>query len=64
MREEKRGMPSVIHEIEIFGPLEDLNELKMEVNDKLEALAKAIINGVKLYETSQGWLVLVWYKII
>lgn len=45
-------------------PLENLNELKMEVNDKLEALAKAIINGVQLYETTQGWVAVVWYKII
>jgi hypothetical protein len=60
----KKGMPSVIHEIEILGPSENLNELKMEVKDKLEELAKAFINGVQLYETSQGWVVLVWYKII
>jgi len=58
------GMPSVIHEIEIFGPLENLNELQMEVNDKLETLAKAVINGVQLYETTQGWVAVVWYKII
>ena len=64
MRDEKKGMPSVIHEIEIFGPSENLNELKMEVNEKLEELARAIINGVQLYETSQGWIVLLWYKII
>lgn len=64
MRDEKKGMPSVIHEIEILGPSENLNELKMEVNDKLEELAKAFIGGIQLYETSQGWVILVWYKII
>jgi hypothetical protein len=57
-------MPSVIHEIEIVGPLDNLNELKTEVNDKLETLAKAIINGVQLYETGQGWVAVLWYKII
>jgi hypothetical protein len=64
MKDEKKGMPSVIHEIEILGPSENLKELKMEVNDKLEELAKAFINGVQLYETTQGWVFLVWYKII
>lgn len=58
------GMPSVIHEIDIVGPSENLQELKMEVNDKLEALAKAIVNGVQLYETTQGWVIVIWYKII
>jgi hypothetical protein len=58
------GMPSVIHEIEILGPLENLNELQMEVNDKLETLAKAVVNGVQLYQTTQGWVAMIWYKII
>ena len=62
MREEKK--PTAIHGIEIFGPSENLNELKSEVNDKLEELARAFIGGVQLYETTQGWVVLVWYKII
>lgn len=64
MREEKKGMPSVIHGIEIVGPLSDLKKLSMEVNDKMEEYAKAFIDGVQLCETSQGWVVLFWYKIV
>ena len=58
------GMPVVPHLIKIVGPTENLNELQMEVNEELENIATSIVNGVQLYETNQGWLVLIWYKIV
>lgn len=63
-KQQRRGMPSVVHSIEKVGPLVDLDELIMEVNDKLEEFAKVIVNGVQFCETSQGWVALVWYKIL
>lgn len=65
MREEKKGMPTAIHGIETFGPSEDLKALQMEANDKLEELAKAIVNDIRLYyRLGEGWVIMVWYKIL
>jgi hypothetical protein len=57
-------MPAVTHGIEIVGPSTDLNELKMETNEKMEEYAKAFIDGVQICETSRGWVILFWYRII
>lgn len=56
--------PTAIHGIEIVGPSENLNELKLEVNDKLEQYAKAWIEGMQLCETNRGFVILFWYKIV
>jgi hypothetical protein len=58
------GMPAVPQVVEKVGPSADLDELIMEVNDKLEDLARVVVNGVQFCETTQGWIALVWYKII
>ena len=62
MTYEKKGPPVLANSVEIVGPFGNWKELKEEINDVLEELAKFIINDIKLYREPDGWMALIWYK--
>lgn len=62
MKDETKGPPALANYVEVVGPKEDMKELKLEINDILEELAKFIINDIKLYREPEGWIALIWYK--
>ncbi|MGD0496736.1 MAG: hypothetical protein ABSB28_11995 [Candidatus Bathyarchaeia archaeon] len=63
MKDENK-MPIVPHEIIIVGPEQDLQKLVMKANDALEGCMQTYVNNVQLYESTKGWIVMIWYKLV
>jgi len=56
-------MPSWVHQIEVFGPSKNIDEVQKAANSRLEELAKAIINTVDVRECHSGWIIVIKWKM-